>query len=163
MRTDLRYAPSDLFETFPFPSHNPAVKSAAALYDHHRTRMFLQSADGLTQVYNSFHDRRQLSANIQQLRDLHIAMDCAVAEAFGWSDLDLDHGFYETQNRSRFTISEKARREVLDRLLELNHQSYAEEVEQGLHEKKAVKKMRSKKMSSARTKDSGTPLFDQLS
>ena len=35
----------------------------------------------------------------------------------------------------RFTISEAARREVLGRLLELNHQRYAEEVAAGLHEK----------------------------
>ena len=39
----------------------------------------------------------------------------------------------------RFTISETARREVLDRLLKLNHQRYAEEVTQGLHDKKKAK------------------------
>ena len=37
------------------------------------------------------------------------------------------------------TISEPARREVLARLLKLNHERYAEEVRQGLHEKKATK------------------------
>lgn len=35
----------------------------------------------------------------------------------------------------RFTISEPARREALDRLLALNHERYAEELAQGLHEK----------------------------
>lgn len=63
-------------------------------------------------------------------------MDNTVATAYGWDDLDLGHGFHGTKQGVRFTISEAARREVLDRLLELNHCRYAEEVAQGLHEKK---------------------------
>ena len=54
-------------------------------------------------------------------------MDKAVATAYGWQDLDLGHGFHETKQGIRFTISETARREVLDRLLALNHQRHAEE------------------------------------
>ncbi len=56
------------------------------------------------------------------------ALDQAVAAAYGWQDLDLSHGFHETKQGIRFTISEAARREVLDRLLALNHQRHAEEV-----------------------------------
>lgn len=59
-----------------------------------------------------------------------------MANAYGWQDLDLGHGFHQTKQGDRFTISETARREVLDRLLELNHQRYGEEVAQGLHDKK---------------------------
>jgi hypothetical protein len=66
-------------------------------------------------------------------------MDCAVAAAYGWTDLNLDHGFHETKQGVRYTISETARREVLARLLKLNHERYAEEVKQGLHETKKVK------------------------
>jgi very-short-patch-repair endonuclease len=51
----------------------------------------------------------------------------------------LGHDFHTTKQGIRFTISETARREVLDRLLELNHQRYAEEVAQGLHDKKKAK------------------------
>ena len=40
----------------------------------------------------------------------------------------------------RHTISEKARQEVLKRLLALNHKIYAEEVAAGLHDKKKGKK-----------------------
>jgi hypothetical protein len=63
-------------------------------------------------------------------------LDKAVAAAYGWDDLDLGHGFHETKQGLRFTISEPARREVLQRLLKLNHQRYEEEVKQGLHSKK---------------------------
>ncbi len=39
----------------------------------------------------------------------------------------MGHDFHETQQGVRFTISESARREVLGRLLELNHQRWEEE------------------------------------
>jgi hypothetical protein len=58
-----------------------------------------------------------------------------VAAVYGWQDLELGHGFHETKQGLRYTICETARREVLDRLLRLNHERYAEEVAQGLHEK----------------------------
>jgi len=63
----------------------------------------------------------------------------AVAAAYGWGDLKLGHGFHGTKQGLRYTISEAARRTVLDRLLALNHQRYAEEVMAGLHNKGAKK------------------------
>jgi hypothetical protein len=68
--------------------------------------------------------------------------ETAVAAAYGWADLDLDHDFHDTPQGLRFTISEPARREVLGRLLALNHQRYEEEVKAGLHSKKQAKKGR---------------------
>jgi hypothetical protein len=61
-------------------------------------------------------------------------MDNAVAAAYGWTDLDLGHGFHETKQGTRYTIGETGRREVLARLLTLNHERYAEEVAKGLHD-----------------------------
>ena len=66
-------------------------------------------------------------------------MDEAVAAAYKWEDLHLGHDFHETAQGVRFTISEEARRAVLNRLLELNHQRYNEEVAAGLHGKKKGK------------------------
>ena len=93
--------------------------------------------EGLTKTYNRFHDRGEKAENIARLRALHVEMDQAVAAAYGWSDLDLGHGFHATKQGERYTLSEPARRTVLDRLLALNHQRYAEEVKAGLHDKKA--------------------------
>jgi hypothetical protein len=103
--------------------------------------------EGLTETYNRFHNAAEIDADIQKLRDLHVEMDKAVAAAYGWDDLDLGHGFHETKQGIRFTISEAARREVLQRLLKLNHERYAEEVKQGLHDKKkgAAKKAKAEK------------------
>ena len=64
--------------------------------------------------------------------------------AYGWSALDWGHGFHATKQGERHTLSEPARRTVLDRLLALNHQRYAEELAAGLHEKKSKKKAAAK-------------------
>ena len=76
---------------------------------------------------------------IKKLRDLDVEMDKSVAVAYGWDDLDFCHNFYETERGIRFSVSEEVRREVLRRLLKLNHERYEEEVQQGLHGKKEKK------------------------
>ena len=101
-------------------------------------------AEGLTDTSNRFHDRGEQSADIARLRAFHVEMDQAVAAAYGWSDLDLGHGFHATKQGERYTLSEPARRTVLDRLLALNHQRYAEEVKAGLHDKGKAKGKRLK-------------------
>jgi hypothetical protein len=51
----------------------------------------------------------------------------------GWAEIELGHGFHETRQGVRFTISAQARADVLDKLLALNHYRYKQEVKQGLH------------------------------
>ncbi|MBD2520384.1 restriction endonuclease, partial [Nostoc sp. FACHB-973] len=135
LRTDAVYTPSDVFETFPFPTSTANLEEIGDRYYNHRQNIMQTRQEGLTKTYNRFHNPDETAADIQQLRELHIEMDNAVAAAYGWQDLELSHGFHQTKQGLRFTISETARREVLDRLLELNHQRYAEEVAQGLHDK----------------------------
>ena len=58
--------------------------------------------------------------------------------------MGLLHSFYEVDylpenDRVRYTIHPDARKEILKRLLELNHKIHAEEVEMGLWEKKKAK------------------------
>jgi hypothetical protein len=62
-----------------------------------------------------------------------------IPSVHGLSALDESHGFHATKQGERYTLSEPARRIVLDRLLALNHQRYAEEVKAGLHDKGAKK------------------------
>jgi hypothetical protein len=42
---------------------------------------------GLTATYNRFHDPDERSDEIRTLRDLHAAMDRAVLDAYGFTDL----------------------------------------------------------------------------
>lgn len=74
-----------------------------------------------------------------RLRELHVELDHAVRDAYGWSDLELNHHHWATPQGMRFTVSPEARDELLDRLLELNHERYAAEVAAGLLDKKAKK------------------------
>ncbi|RPH96555.1 restriction endonuclease [candidate division KSB1 bacterium] len=132
LETRGRYTPSDCFETYPLPKSTKEIDDIGSRYHNYRTAIMKERSEGLTGTYNRFHDRDEKAGDIQQLRELQIEMDKAVAQTYGWSDLQLEHGFHATKQGVRFTISEKARREVLDRLLKLNHERHAEEVAQGL-------------------------------
>jgi hypothetical protein len=72
-------------------------------------------------------------------------MDETVLNAYGWEDIELSHDFYEVDylpenDRVRYTISSDARKEVLKRLLKLNHEIHKQEVKAGLHAKGKRKK-----------------------
>jgi methylase of polypeptide subunit release factors len=127
LETRLRYSPTDCFETFPFPPALDSLESIGACYYAHRSGIMSTRRDGLTVTYNRFHSPHEVSHDIATLRALHVEMDHAVAAAYGWTDLDLGHGLRETKQGIRHTISEAARREVLDRLLALNHERYSQE------------------------------------
>lgn len=88
---------------------------------------------------------------IFKLRELHKEMDEAVLAAYGWHEdsekwgkaIQLRHDFYEVDylpenDRVRYTIHPDARKEVLKRLLLLNHERFEEEVQKGLHKRKDV-------------------------
>ncbi len=107
-------------------------------------------------------------AGIQKLRELHVEMDNAVLEAYGWAPpspsgegpgVRLKHDFYEVDylpenDRIRYTIHPDARKEVLKRLLQLNHQYFEEEARQGLHKEETVRKFYEQK---------GTPIPEEVS
>ena len=135
MRTDTRYTPSDVFDTFPQPPHSDAVAAAGGALDACRSSLMADRMLGLTDVYNLVHDPAERSdERIQQLRDLHVRLDLAVRDAYGWADLGLGHGFHDARGQGvRFTFSPEATDEVLDRLLELNKERYEAEVAAGLH------------------------------
>ena len=154
MGTTLRYTPSDCFETFPLPTLGSQLATIGHRYYTARQKTMEARGEGLTTIYNRFHDRGEQSADIARLRALHEEMDQAVAAAYGWSDLDLGHGFHATKQGERYTLSEPARRTVLDRLLALNHQRYEEEVAAGDHEK-GKKKPKTKKVKPAPTTPQG--------
>ena len=85
----------------------------------------LDRQEGLTKTYNRVHDPDEHADDIARLRELHVELDYAVRDAYGWTDLDLGHDFHETKFGTRFTFAPAPRQEVLDRLLELNHARYA--------------------------------------
>jgi hypothetical protein len=126
------YKPATCGLSYPFPTFTAAAELAGRAYYDARQQVMRANAGGLTATYNRLHDPREKSPAIIHLRVLRSDLDRAVADAYGWCDLELAHGFHETRQGVRFTLSESARRAVLDRLLTLNHQRYELEVAAGL-------------------------------
>jgi hypothetical protein len=145
----LRYTPSDCFETFPFPEHwqdSPTLEAAGKAYYDYRAQLMVNTNLGLTKTYNRFHDPDEHDPAIQRLRELHAAMDRAVLEAYGWSDIPTDYEFIpdyietddegnETPKSIRYRWPDAVRDEVLARLLDLNERRHKAEVAAGLHAK----------------------------
>jgi hypothetical protein len=139
LRTDVRYTPTDCFDTFPFPPEEyrrvangewrvEALQGSfaeaariGAEYHEHRRQIMLSRNLGLTKTYNLFHDPACTDADIVRLRELHAEMDLAILTCYNWEDVDLHHDFYPNdRGQVRYTISPDARRKLLNRLLELN-------------------------------------------
>ncbi|MBT9546823.1 MAG: N-6 DNA methylase [Candidatus Sericytochromatia bacterium] len=159
MKDDLRYNPSDCFETYPFPSDwetSPALETAGQAYYEYRAQLMVQNNQGLTETYNRFHNPEESDAGILQLRELHMAMDRAVLVAYGWEDISTECQFLldyeeeeETSSRRkkpwRYRWPDDVHDEVLARLLELNAQRAKEEALQIGRGKAKEKKPRQKK------------------
>lgn len=141
MKDDLRYTPSDCFETFPFPEGwetHPALEAAGRAYYEHRAALMQRNNEGLTAIYNRFHDPYERDPEIARLRELHAAMDRAALDAYGWRDIPtacdffLDYEIDEDERGRRkkpyrCRWPDAVRDEVLARLLELNAQRAREE------------------------------------
>ena len=134
LRDWTRYSPSDVFETFVQPSYSEDVSHAAHALDKFRRNLMVSEWIGLTTLYNRIHDPTNQDQPIRQMRALHRDLDHAVQEAYGWNDLDLDHGFHTVRGAGvRYTFAPETADEILDRLLELNRDRYQAEVAEGLH------------------------------
>jgi hypothetical protein len=140
LKNDLRYSPTDALEPFPFPSDSFRDELNQLGERLHVTRQTIMRTGriGLTKLYNRIKNPKDNDPCIAELRELHREIDHTVANSYGWHDIDLDHGFHEVSylpenDRVRFTISESARIELIQRLSELNRRRSDEEVEKSLH------------------------------
>jgi hypothetical protein len=161
MKDDLRYTPSDCFETFPFPipfdptsdepatkTHRAALEAAGKEYYDFRAALMIRNDQGLTATYNRFHDPEESDLEIQELRALHTAMDRAVLAAYGWTDVPTECAFlldYEEDEDDddeggkrrkkkpwRYRWPDEVRDDVLARLIDLNQERAAEERRLGI-------------------------------
>jgi hypothetical protein len=139
MKSDLNYAPSDVFEAFPRPRTTPDLHTLGTHLDTRRHEIMLRRGSGLTATYNLVHDEICTDPGIAELRDIHRAIDEEVARAYGWHDIlaqpgSLDHGFHETRQGPRYTVGPIVRQEILDRLLEENQRRHMAEMRSGSHQ-----------------------------
>ena len=146
MKDDINYSPSDCFETFPFPENwdnHADLEAAGYTYSESRAALMERNREGLTRTYNRFHDRYEQDPDIVTLRSLHAAMDRAVLDAYGWTDIPtdceflLDYAIDDEESGARkkpyrYRWPDEIRDEVLARLLELNAQRAMEEERAGV-------------------------------
>lgn len=123
MRNDPRYTPSDVFETFPRPDASVWLARIGRTLDEERREIMLRRDLGMTSLYNLVNDPTITDASdpdVARMRAIHVELDEAVMDAYGWSDISLNHGFHTYRQMQRWTVSPAARVEILDRLLEEN-------------------------------------------
>ena len=128
----IRFTPSDCYETFPFPEKMASFEQLGKSYEELRRSIMLSDNIGLTTLYNSFHNLENHDSRYEELRSLQREIDIVVRDAYGWNDIDLEHGFHAVSylpenDNIRYTISEAARIEILKRLAKLNRERWEEE------------------------------------
>ena len=169
------YTSTTIYETFPFINlENKELKDnlekIGNLYYTLRSKIMVNLQLGLTATYNLFYNPKfnyenknnlklfkdikeenlrisldQAINDIHYLRKLHTEMDNAVLEAYGWTDIRLNHNFYEVDflpdnDNIRFTICPESRKEILKRLLLLNHKIHEEEIKEEAQKPQKPKK-----------------------
>lgn len=136
----LRFTAADSGAPFPMPDLRSLVADKAEAYLDHRASLMVARNEGLTRIYNRFHNPDEHAADIRRLRDLHQEMDVFVLIAYGWNDLadtaapefltedtEQDHRY-----QGRLFWPASFRDEVLARLLALNAERAADEAARGL-------------------------------
>ena len=135
------YAVESCYEAFPFPGgwqSSLNLEEAGRAYYEFRATLMARARQGLTKTYNRLHDQEDGDPEIGRLRELHDALDRAVVDTYGWSDLRPTCDFlpdFEDENSdpdddgksrrrapSRYRWPDQVRDEVLSRLLALNQE-----------------------------------------
>lgn len=123
MRQDATYTPRTCFEPFPRPSYDKRLSEAGELLHVERSEIMQRRGMGLTRLYNLVNDSAiQGDLDVGRVRDLHVEVDRAVADAYGFEKNLLQFGFHRYRQVERWTVASSCRIEMLDLLLALNHE-----------------------------------------
>ncbi|WP_290576543.1 Eco57I restriction-modification methylase domain-containing protein [Ketobacter sp.] len=159
--TTINYSSSRSLDTFPLPDEKEQkslLHSAGKDYDNARSESMKGLSVGSTQLYNLVNDASKTHVLVENVRSHIVLMDKSVLQAYGWNDINLSHGFHHVSylpegKNTRFTISESAREELLNRLALLNKER---------HEKEISNKFRSENEASIRRSEKRQSRFSAL-
>ncbi|MFZ0495848.1 MAG: hypothetical protein WBD78_11580 [Methylocella sp.] len=122
---------SEALATFPFPTGHVSEDAIAAARNFQDTLVSWsrRNSAGMTDAMNAVHSSASRDAEIVRMRDLLERIDAGVADAYGWCDLDLTHGFQDDADdgdasSTHHGLDEQTRDLVLAKLIELNRQLY---------------------------------------
>ncbi|MBI5832587.1 MAG: N-6 DNA methylase [Armatimonadetes bacterium] len=99
-----RYTISQTVETFPLPPLTAELAALGRAYDAQRQAVMANRGEGLTRLWQRLGDRSQSDPDLIAWREAQIALDEAVARAYGWSR-PLTHGFGELRGQPRFHLA----------------------------------------------------------
>ncbi|WP_422449528.1 MULTISPECIES: Eco57I restriction-modification methylase domain-containing protein [unclassified Endozoicomonas] len=132
LKMDLNFSPSDAFETLPLPDRDQIVSSlnvlGERLHQQRQASMELRGI-GLTKFNNLVHSGNCNDQDISDFRRTLVCIDQKVLDLYGWTDIDLKHGFHERHylpagDNIRFAICEWSRTSILARMAQLNKEMY---------------------------------------
>ncbi|MBU44112.1 MAG: restriction endonuclease [Spirochaetaceae bacterium] len=157
----LRYTPSDCFETFPFPEVENAdvfVNMGAELAERlHAAGQRISG--GITTVYNEIHDPSNESTETARIREHSRSIDLELIKHYGWTDLEIEHGFVEKRQGTRYSLAPQIWSEVHTRLLKLNHERHAQELEESAKQSAKSKTTKKRAAKKSKSDDSQGEMF----
>ena len=123
----LSYAGESCFENYPFPPFVEKLTSIGEQFHKIRSEVMASFGLGLTPLGNRLNSPEEGALDILRIRDLHGALDQAVFDAYGWTDIVPAYEFsgdFEnddgTPGSLRYNFTEEIRDTVLSRLLALH-------------------------------------------
>ena len=127
MKADIRYTPSDVAMTFPFPKWSAAMVENGQIIDRVVRAALTEMQLGITGLMNQFHDTDR-DRKLEPLREIWRAVDRSVLDSYGWRDISPTYGFRPVgDSLVQWRWDSLSEKEVLQRLLQLNHQRAREE------------------------------------
>jgi hypothetical protein len=163
LETRLNYSATDCFDTFPFPQPDPRtvipeVESVGEALYQTRARFMIETDQGLTKTYNALKDPANDDPAVVRLRELHEAMDRAVLDAYGWTEVAVPP--YCPKTPAEQAALAAFEDEVIDRLYVLNAERGREEQRLGKAAGGAKQKRRASKRGKKKAGEDQGAIFD---
>jgi hypothetical protein len=108
----------------------PTVEATGEALHESRVAYMIGTNQGLTKTYNALKDPNNADSRILELRQLHEAMDRAVLDAYGWTNIAVPP-YCPLSDADRAAV-QAFEDEVIDRLYVLNAERAREEERLGL-------------------------------
>lgn len=117
--------------TFPLPANEVSVRGVAAARSFQETLVSWSQRNnrGMTDAMNAVHSSEVADTQIVEMRELLVRIDCEVAGAYGWTGLNLAHGFHEEVDPEgatiiRYGLAASETEQLLAALIALNRSQY---------------------------------------
>jgi hypothetical protein len=126
LKTDLRFVPTDGFETYPFPAVISAdVADIGEQYFTAAHELMTREKLGLTSLFGRVDDPKDDNDDIVRLRQAQIDLDYAALQSYELTSVKPRHGFYQysfvtEDTRVRFTVDPESQEQILASLSDLN-------------------------------------------